>query len=193
MAYSFRSRTGKPIVAYWLAAHSAPGDAFQTIHADLTIANTGIRRAVLIDVVSGAIEPIAKPESSDLFPNLPVRDSVIAIADENYFDWPLLPEAPSSLTATAAGNSLRLHWEMHGGDPANAIVERRAGDTGPWTRIATQPAANAEYADRTNMRTARLRRAWWAIGCARPTATGNRRTRMWRACGAKTSATTAAL
>jgi hypothetical protein len=149
MAYSFRSRTGKPIVAYWLAAHSAPGDAFQTIHADLTIANTGIRRAVLIDVVSGAIEPIAKPESSDLFPNLPVRDSVIAIADENYFDWPLLPEAPSSLTATAAGNSLRLHWEMHGGDPANAIVERRAGDTGPWTRIATQPAANAEYADRT--------------------------------------------
>ena len=28
LAYGFRSRTGKPIVAYWLAAHSAPGGAF---------------------------------------------------------------------------------------------------------------------------------------------------------------------
>ena len=147
LAYGFRSRTGKPIVAYWLAAHSVPGGAFPPVHADLTIANTGIQHAVLIDVVSGAIEPIAKPESSDVFPNLPVRDSVLAIADENYFDWPMLPEAPSSLTATVAGNSVRLRWQTHGGDPANAIVERRVGDTGQWTRIATQPSASPEYAD----------------------------------------------
>jgi len=102
---------------------------------------------VLIDVVSGAVEPISKPESSDVFPNLPVRDSVLAIADENYFDWPVLPEAPSSLTATVTGNSVRLRWHTHGGDPASAIVERRAGDTGQWIRIATQPAASVEYAD----------------------------------------------
>ena len=147
LAYGFRSRTGKPIVAYWLAAHSVPGGAFPPAHADLTIANTGIQHAVLIDVVSGVIEPIAKAESSDVFPNLPVRDSVLAIANENYFDWPMLPEAPSSLTATVAGNSVRLRWQTHGGDPANAIVERRVGDTGQWTRIATQPSASPEYAD----------------------------------------------
>jgi hypothetical protein len=147
MAYGFRSKTGKPIVAYWLAAHSVPGGAFPPVHADLTITNAGIRRAVLIDVVSGAIEPIAKQESSDVFPNLPVRDSAMAVADEDYFDWPVLPEAPSSLTATASANSVRLRWQMHGGDPASAIVERRAGDTGQWTRIARQPAANLEYAD----------------------------------------------
>jgi len=147
MAYGFRNRSGKPIVAYWLAAHSVPGNAFQPIHANLTIANTAIRRAVLVDIVSGTIQPIAKPESSDVFPNLPVRDSIMAIVDENYFDWPVLPEAPSSLTATVAGNSVRLHWETHGGDPANAIVERRAGNTGQWTRIATHPSASAEYAD----------------------------------------------
>jgi hypothetical protein len=147
LAYGFRSQTGKPIVAYWLAAHSVPGNVFPPVHADLTIANTGIQHAVLIDVVSGVIEPIAKPESSDVFPNLPVRDSVMAIADENYFDWPVLPEAPSSLTATVAGNSVRLRWQTHGGDPANAIVERRVGDTGQWTRIATQPSASPEYAD----------------------------------------------
>jgi hypothetical protein len=147
LAYGFRSRTGKPIAAYWLAAHSVPGNAFPPLHADLTIANSGIRHPVLIDVVSGAIEPIAKPESSDVFPNLPIRDSVMAIADENYFDWPVLPEAPSSLTAAVSGNSVRLRWQAHGGDPANAIVERRAGDTGPWTRIASQLSPNVEYVD----------------------------------------------
>jgi hypothetical protein len=147
MAYGFRSRTGKPIVAYWLAAHSVPGNAFPPFHADLTVANAGIKQPVLIDVVSGSIEPIAKPESSDTFPNLPVRDSVMAIADASYFDWPVLPEAPSSLTAIVEGNSVRLRWQMHGGDPANAIVERRAGDAGQWSRIATQPSANSEYAD----------------------------------------------
>jgi hypothetical protein len=147
LAYAFRSRAGKPIVAYWLAAHSVPGNVFPPVHADLTIANTGIRHAVLIDVVSGAIEPIAKPESSDVFPNLPVRDGPMAIADENYFDWPVLPEAPSSLTATVAGNSVRLRWQTHGGDPVHAIIERRTGDTGSWTRIATQPSASPEYAD----------------------------------------------
>ncbi|MGD0362795.1 MAG: hypothetical protein ABSC93_18110 [Bryobacteraceae bacterium] len=146
-AYGFRGRTGKPIVAYWLAAHSVPGGAFPPIHADLTIAHTGIRHPVLIDVVSGAIEPFDKPETGDVFPNLPIRDSVMAIAGADYFDWPVLPEAPSSLTAAAAGNSIQLRWRMHDGDPAKAIVERRAGDTGSWSRIATGPAANPEYTD----------------------------------------------
>ena len=146
LAYGFRSKTGKPIVAYWLAAHSVPGNVFAPVHADLTIAHSGIRRPVLIDVVSGAIEPVEKPEAGDVFPNLPVRDSVLAIADADYCDWPVLPEAPSSLKADMSGGAVRLGWEMHGGAAANAIVERRA-DGGAWTRLATQPAAQREYID----------------------------------------------
>jgi len=134
-------------VAYWLAAHSIPGGVFPPVRADLTIANTGIQHAVLIDVVSGDIEPIVRPQSSDVFANLPVRDSVMAIADENYFDWPVLPEAPSSLSATVTGNSVRLRWQAHGGNITKMIVERRAGDSGPWTRIATQPPTSADYTD----------------------------------------------
>jgi hypothetical protein len=149
LAYGFRGKTGKPIVAYWLAAHSLPGNVFAPIHADLKIRNSGIRRAVLIDVVSGAIEPIDKPEGSDVFPNLPVRDSVMAIAGEDYFDWPVLPEAPHSLAAVAAGSAVRLRWESggEGPDTIEAIVERRGGDSGAWTRIARQPAAHREYID----------------------------------------------
>ena len=146
LAYGFRSRTGKPIVAYWLAAHSLPGNVFPPLRVDLTITNTGIRHPMLIDVVSGAVEPIAKSDG-DGFPNLPLRDSIMAIADEDYFDWPVLPETPSSLLAAAEGNNIRLRWQMHGSDATNAIVERRAGDTGQWSRIAKQPAARAEYSD----------------------------------------------
>jgi len=147
LAYGFRSKAGKPIVAYWLAAHSEPGNVFPAMHADLTIANSGIRRPVLIDVVSGNIEPIHKPEAGDMFPNVLVRDSVMAIADEDYFDWPVLPEAPSSLAATTAGNAVQLRWQVHGGEAVSAVVERRAGDAGVWTRIATQAVASSEYAD----------------------------------------------
>ncbi|HTQ56200.1 MAG TPA: hypothetical protein VMI94_17150 [Bryobacteraceae bacterium] len=142
LAYGFRSKSGKAIVAYWLGVHSEPGNKFAPLHADLTIANAGIRHPALIDVVSGTIEPL--PGLADV----PVRDSVMAIADESYFDWPVLPEAPSSLHATAAGDEVRLSWQMHGGDPAQAIVERRDGDSGRWTRVATQVAAQAEYTDR---------------------------------------------
>jgi hypothetical protein len=147
LAYGFRSKTGKPIVAYWVAAHSLPGNVFPPMHVDLTIANSGIRHPVLIDVVSGKVDPIEKPEAGDVFANLPVRDSVLAIADRDYFDWPVLPEAPSSLSATAAGNAVRLGWEVHGGGATEAIIERRRGDSGAWTRIARQPAAVREYSD----------------------------------------------
>ncbi|HUO28683.1 MAG TPA: hypothetical protein VMU80_05685 [Bryobacteraceae bacterium] len=146
LAYGFRSKSGKPIVAYWLAVHSKPGNAFSALHADITVKNAGIRHPLLIDLVTGTMEPIAQ-HAGDVFRNLPVRDSVMAIADEDYFDWPVLPEAPSSLTASTSGDSVQFRWQMNGGDASQAIIERRAGESGPWTRIAKQAAANAEYAD----------------------------------------------
>ncbi len=147
-AYGFRSKAGKPIVAYWLGAHSVPGNVFAPIYADLEVRNSGIRRPALIDVVSGEIRPIEwKTGATDVLPNVPLRDTVMAIADEDYIDWPVLPEAPSSLAAVASGAAVRLRWEVHGGDARNAIIERRTGPTGPWSRIATQPAGQQEYAD----------------------------------------------
>jgi hypothetical protein len=59
MSYGFRSRTGKAIVAYWLAAHSLPGNSFPPLYATLSLKNTGILHPVLIDVVSGKIKPLA--------------------------------------------------------------------------------------------------------------------------------------
>ncbi len=118
MAYGFRSRSGKAIVAYWLAAHSLPGNVFPPLYAELSLKNTGISHPVLVDVVSGDIKPIEwKDGTTDTLQALPLKDSVMAIADESYFDWPLLPEAPSSLTVALRRNSAKLSWSLHGGEP----------------------------------------------------------------------------
>lgn len=53
LSYGFRSKNGKAIVAYWLAAHSVPGkDSFPKFYSTFTLKGTGIQHLVLIDVVS---------------------------------------------------------------------------------------------------------------------------------------------
>ena len=91
-------------MAYWMAAHSVPGTSFPPLFATLSLKNTGITHPVLVDVVSGEIKPINwKAGTSDVLEALPVKDSIMAIVDENYFDWPVLPEAPSSLNLLCFG------------------------------------------------------------------------------------------
>ena len=152
MAYGFRSRKGKAIVAYWLAAHSLPGNSFPPLVTTLSLKNTGITHPVLIDVVSGEIRPVAwKQGTTDTLEALPLRDSIMAVTDENYFDWPVLPEAPSSLNVSSAGGPMKLTWQVHGGNPTGIVVERRVEDSKEgqetWKRIASLAAAAAEYTD----------------------------------------------
>jgi hypothetical protein len=84
-----------------------------------------INKPVLIDVVSGKITPLNSLKA------LPLRDSVMAIADASYFDWPVLPDAPSGLVA----RDTSLQWTLHGA--RKSAVERRIGNRGRWERIAT--------------------------------------------------------
>src|SRR5450759_319489 len=117
LRYGFRNSNGKAIIAYWIAAHSVPGGAFPPLAVTFKLNNTGIRNPVLIDIVSGDVSPLQwKQGTTDTLEALPVRDSVLAIADASYFDWPVLPEAPSGLTAEAAGANVTLRWELHAGN-----------------------------------------------------------------------------
>ena len=150
--YGFRSTNGKAIVAYWLGAHSLPGNAFPPLYATLSLKNTGITHPVLVDVVSGEIKAVSwKQGTADTLEALPVKDSILAITDESYFDWPVLPEAPSSLEIKQAGGSIKLNWQVHGGNPTAVIVERRleANDAPPgkWERIAKLGANATDYTD----------------------------------------------
>ena len=151
MGYGFRNRNGKTIVAYWLAAHSQPSNVFPPLYATMSLKNSGIVHPVLVDIVSG-IKPVEwKRGTTDTLDLLPVKDSILAVTDENYFDWPVLPEAPSSLNMFVAGKAAKLTWQVHGGDPTAVIVERQIGDgvqeQGPWDRIARLPATATEYTE----------------------------------------------
>jgi len=147
MSYGFRNRNGKSVVAYWMAAHSLPGNSFPPLYATMSFKNTGITHPVLVDVVSGEIKPIQwKQGTTDTLELMPVKDSIMAITDENYFDWPMLPEAPSSLRASSSGKGTRVAWEVHGGDPSSVIVERQIG-TGGWTQLTKLAAHATEFAD----------------------------------------------
>jgi hypothetical protein len=150
LSYGFRSKTGKAIVAYWIGAHSVPGNTFPSYYVTLSVKNSGIQRPVLIDVVSGDIGPLNwKKGTTDTLEMLPITDSILAIADADYFDWPVLPEAPSSLTAASTDSGVKLGWEVHGGNPEHVVVERRQDSSarGSWQRIAELPASATQYSD----------------------------------------------
>ena len=143
---------GKAVVAYWLAAHSLPGNAFPPLFTTLSLKNTGITHPVVIDVVSGEIRPVTwKQGTTDTLELLPLKDSIMAVTDESYFDWPVLPEAPSSLNVSAAGNTLKLTWQVHGGGPTGSVVERRVEDAkdgrGTWKKIADLAVGIVAYSD----------------------------------------------
>ena len=75
----------------------------------------------------------------------------MAVTDESYFDWPVLPEAPSSLNASVGGGAVKLTWQVHGGDPTGSVVERRVEDAKDgreiWKKIANLAAGTVEYSD----------------------------------------------
>jgi len=148
LSYGFRNTNGKAIVAYWIAAHSVAGGAFAPLTVTLSLKNTGIKSPVLIDVVSGEIKPLKwKDEKSGTLEALPVNDSITAIADASYVDWPVLPEAPSGLVGQATGGGVALKWQTHTeGAPNKIAIERREGNTGKWERIATIPLGSS-YTD----------------------------------------------
>jgi hypothetical protein len=152
LAYGFRSAKGKAIVAYWLAGHSYPGNTFPPLYSGLSLKNTGIEHPVLIDVVSGEIKPLTwKSGTKDVIEALPIRDSVMAIADEGYFDWPVLPETPTLLGLSPSGTAIKLTFAIYGGEATGIVVERqiveRSGDRGNWQRIAKLSAGTTEYTD----------------------------------------------
>lgn len=150
MHYGFRNKNGKAIIAYWLAAHSVPGGAFPPLVVNLRVENSGIKNPVLVNVVSGEVSALEwKGGTVDTLEALPIRDGILAIADASYFDWPVLPESPSGLTALAAGSGVELRWSLHGGSPAKVAIERRIGNSGGrWERIATEPAGT-QFMDAT--------------------------------------------
>ena len=103
---------------------------------------------MLVDVTTGEMNSLSwKSGTTDTLEQLPLSDSVRAIADEEYFDWMELPEAPSELDLTREWGDARLTWRVHGGNPEFVYVERRVVDGGPWQSVAKLPASQTSFVD----------------------------------------------
>jgi hypothetical protein len=147
-AYAFRSLAGKIIVAYWLGAHSWPGGNFVPYYTTMKLENTGIVHPVLVNILSGKISRLRWASgASESLAKLPVLDTVLVVADASYFDWPVLPQAPSSLRAVLSGSSVKLTWVIHGQDVTHIAMEKQLGYSGRWERVTTLPATAMEYED----------------------------------------------
>jgi hypothetical protein len=79
--------------------------------------------------------------------DLPLIDSVQAIADRSFLDWPELPEAPSELNATTEAGRVQLTWKLHGGHPEFVSVERRVGQKGVWQSVSKVPGHAGSFSE----------------------------------------------
>lgn len=149
LEYGFRSPKNKAILAYWLPVLSKAGDHSPPAKVTLRVLNSGIQNPVLVDVTSGEMTSLSwKPGTNDTLEQIPLRDSVMAIADESYFDWTELPEAPSEMILAIEEAGVHLTWKIHGSNLKSVIVERRRGDHGQWETAAKLPPGQASFLDR---------------------------------------------
>jgi len=145
-SYAFRSRTAKAIIAFWLPVRSTPGSSPHFVTGALQIKNSGIQKPVLIDLLSSRVTPLSwKAGTVDRVESLHFQDSVIAIADESYFDWPVLPEAPASLSIAVSSEKTILTWILSGLGTNGVVVEERSGEEGKWQRAASLKGPMTKY------------------------------------------------
>jgi hypothetical protein len=144
-AYGFKSRTGKSIVAYWRAAKILPGHVSLPVSVEVSLRNSGITHPVLIDLDSDTVTAITWESETEQVLRLPVRDSVMAIADATYFDWAVLPEIPGGLTAKRTGKTVELKWQADSGEATSIVVEGRLPSSKHWVDLARLPANAHSY------------------------------------------------
>src|SRR5208282_178135 len=98
--YAFRDRaSGKPIYAWWLAVVADPADRFQPVETSIVVPDPALRHPVLIDSRTGAVTPLEWNDRARGELRVPLTDTVMALADASYLNWPELPEAPGALQA----------------------------------------------------------------------------------------------
>jgi hypothetical protein len=118
---------------YWLGAHSLPGNSFPPLDATLSLKNTGITHPVLVDVVSGEIKPdVWKQGTTDTLEALPIKDSIMLVTDEHYFDWPVLG---AQFTHGKGGEH---HLETELADPRRESFRHRRGRANPGRQRKTR-------------------------------------------------------
>lgn len=128
-SYAFRDRkSGRRIYAFWLAVVAEPTDTFPPIYVDLKVSDRKLYRPVLIDVRTGTVTSLRWKAQGGL--RVPLKDSVMAVADASYLDWPSVPETPGGLWAQRTGKGVTLRWRTY--SQAVRLEIERSVNYGPW-------------------------------------------------------------
>ena len=132
-AHAFRdTQTYKLIYAVWLAVLSEPADKFIPI-------------PVLIDVRTGFRFVTALSWKSKGILSIPLKDSVVAVADASHLHWPAVPETAAELSAKQQGKEVKLEWKTYG--QTTGIEVQRSVAHGCWEKLATLKTGGTQYSD----------------------------------------------
>jgi hypothetical protein len=145
-SYAFQDTvSGKRIYAFWLAVLCDPADQFVPQQAELTVHDSGIRTPILIDVRSASVTALKWKDRENHVVEIPVKDSVMAVSDVTYLDWPELPAAPGELRAKVIDGRAHLAWKNYS-EGTRTEVER-SDNYGEWRRVAQLPAGSAVFSE----------------------------------------------
>ena len=158
-AFWFRDRvSGRRVFAYWLAIPADPKDDLKPVMAEMIIANKSITRPVLMDIRTGDIQKLQWDDEARRSVKVPLKDSVMAVADAKFLDWSEVPLTPAELVAERSGKRVKLHWKPSPG--ALKFEVERSDDFKAWHRVVdvTVPAAEfSEASSGANRSTYRVR------------------------------------
>jgi hypothetical protein len=146
--YCFRDRaSGKPIYAVWLAVYAAPEDHFEPVTALISIPDQKVQYPVLMDVRTGKITPLTWQDKEARMIQIQLKDSVLAVADASYLDWPQSPESPGPLVVKQAGEKVYLEWKANGN--SNGFEIQRSVDWSDWQKVARVESSVSTYSEQS--------------------------------------------
>lgn len=143
-SYAFRDKVSRQrIYVFWLAVVAQPTDDFRPVEAELRVSDLGIRKPILIDVRTGAVTPLQWEAHRTL--RVPLKDSVMAVSDASYLNWPAVPETPWSLQANRTKKVIELRWKLYS-KPVRPEIERSV-NYGPWRVAGEITGEKTEFRD----------------------------------------------
>jgi hypothetical protein len=147
--YCFRDKnSGKPIYAVWLAAYGDPDDHFKPVTTDVPISDPQIQSPIIIDVRTGKVKPATWHDQKRRTVQVELKDSVVAIADASYLNWPTAPEAPSGLIASKSADGVKLEWRRYGNEALVGFEIQRSSDWGNWRTVGEVTVNQTRYSEK---------------------------------------------
>jgi len=133
-AFWFRDRaSGRRVFAYWLAIPADPKDDLKPVMTEMTVADTNIARPVLMDIRTGEVQELTWIDEAKRTVSVPLKDSVMAVADATFLDWVEVPQTPGELVAERSEDQIKLHWKPSPG--ALRYEVQRSDHFNPWRQI----------------------------------------------------------